>query len=195
MGQSVERHGVPNASHWSATGLTVSGLEETSIMSILLFWMRSPATVAARLVSDWLSCISMLTGCFLPSPHRIPSGTAAFHLSRIHLSGMPKSAAGPVRGETVPNLSRRPVSAAADTVVVAPSVTAVLLVTGAAVVLVAGAAVVVVDSSVPQAARRPPKPPAPPTVAPVTPAILRNSRRLSGVGVRSICSPFPRSKT
>ena len=42
-------------SHWSATGLTVSGVEATIMMSILSFMMRSPATWAARLVSDWLS--------------------------------------------------------------------------------------------------------------------------------------------
>ena len=105
------------ASHVSATGFTVSGAEETSIMSILSFWMRSPATVAARLVSDWLSMSLKVMGCFLLSPKTSPSPTAAFHLSAMYLSGMAKSASGPVTGETMPILTSRPISAAAVTVV------------------------------------------------------------------------------
>ena len=66
--------------------------------------------------------------------------------------------------------------AGADVVVLAAAVVAV--VAGAAVVVVAAAVVVVVSSS-PQAASRPPRPAPTPMVAPATPAIFRNSRRLT----------------
>ena len=54
--------GTPLASHWSATGLVVSGVEATSIRSTWSPLMRSVATVAARLGSDWLSLTRMSTG-------------------------------------------------------------------------------------------------------------------------------------
>jgi hypothetical protein len=54
--------GTPLASHWSATGLVVSGVEATSIRSTLSALIRSPATVAARLGSDWLSLVTISTG-------------------------------------------------------------------------------------------------------------------------------------
>src|SRR5665647_944967 len=117
MGQSLEIHGIPRASHWSATGLTVSGLDDTIIMSILSLLTRSPATWAARLVSDWLSRSKMLIGCFLPSPKTIPSPAAASHSSLIHESGIPNADAGPVSGETKPNLISLPISTAALTAV------------------------------------------------------------------------------
>lgn len=54
-------------SHWSATGTTVSGLPEAMTRSTLLFRMRSPATRAARLESDWLSATVIVTLRVLPS--------------------------------------------------------------------------------------------------------------------------------
>ena len=54
-GATVDRHGTPFASHWSATGFVVSGVDSTSMMSILSVVMSSPATDAARFGSDWLS--------------------------------------------------------------------------------------------------------------------------------------------
>jgi hypothetical protein len=47
--------GTPLASHWPVTGLVVSGVDDTSTMSTLSVLIRSPATVAARLGSDWVS--------------------------------------------------------------------------------------------------------------------------------------------
>ena len=61
-GVTVETQGMPAASHWSLTGFDVSGVEDTSIMWMPLFWMRSPATSAARLESDWLSRLTISTG-------------------------------------------------------------------------------------------------------------------------------------
>jgi hypothetical protein len=40
---TVATHGMPLASHWSLTGLDVSGVDETSIRSMPAFWMRSAA--------------------------------------------------------------------------------------------------------------------------------------------------------
>ena len=53
---------MPLASHWSVTGLVVSGVEATSIRSIWSALIRSPATAAARLGSDWLSLVMISTG-------------------------------------------------------------------------------------------------------------------------------------
>ena len=62
QGATLEMQGTPLASHWSATGLVVSGVEATSIRSTLSALIRSPATVAARLGSDWLSLVTISTG-------------------------------------------------------------------------------------------------------------------------------------
>ena len=61
-GVVVARHGMPLASHWSLTGLDVSGVDPTSIMWMPPLAMRSPATSAARLESDWLSRLTISTG-------------------------------------------------------------------------------------------------------------------------------------
>ncbi len=44
-GATVERHGTPLASHWSATGLVVSGVDSTIMRSIFSPVINSPATV------------------------------------------------------------------------------------------------------------------------------------------------------
>jgi hypothetical protein len=61
-GVTVAMHGIPFASHWSLTGFEVSGVEETSIRWMPLFWIRSAATSAARFESDWLSRFRTSTG-------------------------------------------------------------------------------------------------------------------------------------
>jgi hypothetical protein len=70
------------ASHWSATGLTVSGVEATIMMSTFSLRIRSPATWAALLVSDWLSFMRNLIGCLLPSPQSQPSATTSSQRSK-----------------------------------------------------------------------------------------------------------------
>ena len=67
QGTSVLRHGTPLASHWSATGFTWSAVEVTSMRSTFSLLIRSPATAAAREVSDWPSLAMNLMGCVAPS--------------------------------------------------------------------------------------------------------------------------------
>ena len=125
-------------------------------MSTWALLMRSPATCEARETSDWLSCTSILTGCFFPSPPTTPSPMYSSQRSTQYWSGRPKEASGPVSGVTKPILISSPISAPALTVVVL-SAGAVVSV-GAAVVSVGAALVVVVSSSPPQAVTRPPSP-------------------------------------
>src|SRR5215510_12509592 len=61
-GATLETQGVSSTSHMVATGLVVSGVEATSIRSILLETINSRATSAARLGLDWLSLTSTSTG-------------------------------------------------------------------------------------------------------------------------------------
>ena len=49
-------------SHWVPTGFTVSGVLATIMTLTLEFRIRSAATWAARLVSDWLSATTTLMG-------------------------------------------------------------------------------------------------------------------------------------
>ncbi len=58
----VEMHGMPLTSHWSETGLVVSGVLATSMRSILSERIRREATSAARFGSDWLSRTMISTG-------------------------------------------------------------------------------------------------------------------------------------
>ena len=147
-GQSLVMHGVPLASAWSATGLTVSGVEAAVTMSTLSLLMRSPVTCAARLESDWLSLVTIVTGCFMPSPQTMPSPMASVARSTQYLSGTPNDARPPVCGVTKPILTSRPVSAPALTVVVvSPAMSWSWSSPAAAVVVVAGAAVVVVGAA------------------------------------------------
>ena len=172
------------ASHWSATGTTVSGVEATIMMSTPSLVMRSAATVAARFESDCESFMMMLMGWTWPSPHSEPSLTAAFHWSRQNWSGSPKAANGPVSGATKPILISRP----------SPSPPPPP------------------PPSSPQALTTPPRPPMAPMAAAPTPAVLRKSRRVSdlsfiqrttGVSERpsaslpmmsSPCDPVPRRR-
>ncbi len=116
----------------------------------------------------------MVTGWLRPSPHTNPSFTASLQRSTHHLPGMPNPAIAPVIGSTKPTLISRPASTPVVTVVIEAAV----VVVWPPVVVVASPAVVVVSSS-PQAASRPPIPAPTPKAAPATPAIFRNSRRLT----------------
>src|SRR5690242_2684428 len=60
-GAIVETHGTPLASHWSATGLVVSGVDEARIMSTLSLKIRLLATSAALVELDWLSLTTIFT--------------------------------------------------------------------------------------------------------------------------------------
>src|SRR3954451_19863914 len=61
QGTTVEMHGTPAASHASATGLTVSGVDVVSMRSTASELIRSLATWAARCGSDWLSLSTIVT--------------------------------------------------------------------------------------------------------------------------------------
>jgi hypothetical protein len=54
--------GVSSTSHMVDTGLVVSGVDATSIRSILLETISSRATSAARLGLDWLSLTTTSIG-------------------------------------------------------------------------------------------------------------------------------------
>src|SRR5207344_374299 len=65
-GSLVAAQGTPSVWATTATGLTVSGVDEVSSMSTLLLRMSWRASCEARLGSDWLSAATMLTLYFLP---------------------------------------------------------------------------------------------------------------------------------
>jgi hypothetical protein len=54
-GAIVVTFGIPLASHWSATGLVVSGVDEPTIRSTLSLLMSSRVTSVARLELDWVA--------------------------------------------------------------------------------------------------------------------------------------------
>src|SRR3990172_6709353 len=66
-GLSVRTHGQPKASAWRAAGIVVSVVEAAIRMSTFVFWIRSAATVPAKLASDCVSLTTTLMGCALPS--------------------------------------------------------------------------------------------------------------------------------
>ena len=61
QGSLVAAQGTPSVWATTATGLTVSGVDEVSSMSTLLLRMSWRASCEARLGSDWLSVAMMLT--------------------------------------------------------------------------------------------------------------------------------------
>jgi hypothetical protein len=65
-GMTVEMHGTPAASHASETGLTTSGVEVTSIRSILSLLINALANWLARDGSDCESLSMISTVYFLP---------------------------------------------------------------------------------------------------------------------------------
>src|ERR1700682_2851840 len=60
-GTIVETHGMPLASHASAPGVVVSGVEDVSTRSALSDRIRSRATCEARAGSDCVSLTTILT--------------------------------------------------------------------------------------------------------------------------------------
>ena len=58
QGTMVDTHGMPFASHTSATGLVVSGVEDVRIRSALSVRINSRATCEAR---SGLDCVSLTT--------------------------------------------------------------------------------------------------------------------------------------
>ena len=97
-GHTDDTHGVPLTSHWSETGLVVSGVLATSIRSTLSERISREATSAARLGSDWLSRTTISTGTFCPLIERL--GTALRMPPSTNASVSPKPASGPVCGLT-----------------------------------------------------------------------------------------------
>ena len=109
-------HGTPFASHGSATGLVVSGVDSTSIRSTLSSGISSNRRPRPRgSGSDWLSFDDDLDG-MERVPDWMPSLRAASdRRSKTNLSASPKPASGPVWGLTKPILMVRPAAAPADT--------------------------------------------------------------------------------
>ena len=70
-GTIVVQLGIPLASHWSDTGLEVSGVPDATTRSTLSLLIRSRATLAARTGSDWVSLTMISTLRVLP-PDLIP---------------------------------------------------------------------------------------------------------------------------
>ena len=138
--------------------------------------MRSPATCAARLESDWLSATLMVTGCFLPSPQTRPSPMCFSPAVGAVLVGDAERGKGTgERGhEAQLDLGAR-LRAGADRGGRARRGRGHARGCGGR----ARRLVVVVSSVPPQAASRPPSPAPTPMVAPAMPAIFRKSRRLT----------------
>ena len=101
-GQFVEIHGISFSSHWSATGLVVSGVSLVIIMFTPSFRISSCATSAARFGFDWLSLamISIVTG----APLLMMPPIAFCRPAMIQSCASPKPASGPVVGLTSPIL-------------------------------------------------------------------------------------------
>src|SRR5690606_22376581 len=98
-GATVEMQGISSTSHCVDTGLVVSGVEATSIRSILSRTISSLATSAARFGLDWLSFTTTSTGYVLP-PIARPSFTVCWKFEMMKLSASAKAARGPVCGLT-----------------------------------------------------------------------------------------------
>ena len=91
--------GIPACSQASATGLVVSEVEETSIMSTWSRSIRSRAASPARSGLDWLSRTRISTGWERPPISR-PSLNAPLAPSMTKVSASPKADRGPLWGET-----------------------------------------------------------------------------------------------
>ncbi len=57
---------MPLISHWSETGLTVSGVAKAVTMWTLSLRISSWVTEEARFGLDWLSLATISSGCFVP---------------------------------------------------------------------------------------------------------------------------------
>src|SRR4030095_13694872 len=105
-GHTEDTAGVPLTSHWSATGLVVSGVLATRMRLTVSDRHNREATSAARLGSDWLSRTRISTGCVLPRTSS-PLPTALRTPPTTKLSASPNPANGPVCGLTYPILTAR----------------------------------------------------------------------------------------
>src|ERR1700722_8812022 len=94
-GATVEMHGTSSISHWVETGLVVSGVDATSMRSILLETMSSLATSAALLGFDWLALTTTSTGRGA-LPTFPPPFTALRKFEMTKLSASANAASGPV---------------------------------------------------------------------------------------------------
>ncbi len=90
--------GTSLTSHCVETGLVVSGVEATSMMSTPPL-ISSLATSAARLALDWLSFTCTSTG-YLVRPILMPPFTVLRKFAMMKLSASAKPASGPVCGLT-----------------------------------------------------------------------------------------------
>src|SRR5580698_1546609 len=95
--------GTPLSSHWSATGLVVSDVDDAIMMSTLSLLMRSAATSDARFGFDWLSLLMIWTGCLSPAT-TMPSPKTLLTPAATHFEGSPNAAIGPVSGVIMPIL-------------------------------------------------------------------------------------------
>ncbi len=93
-------HGTALASHWSETGLTVSGVEDASTRSTPSWLMSSAAASPARWASDALSLTRISTPCSTPPMVSGFSAKCASIWSSTNASASPKAASGPVCGVT-----------------------------------------------------------------------------------------------
>src|SRR3982751_3624139 len=96
-GAMVEMHGTSSISHWVETGFVVSGVDATSIRSILSWTIRSFATSAARFGLDWLSFTTTSTGT-VALPILTPALAVSLKLEMMKLSASAKAGSGPVSG-------------------------------------------------------------------------------------------------
>src|ERR1700683_4158330 len=95
--------GVLANSHWSATGLVVSPVDEAIMMSTRSLLMSCAATSDARFGFDWLSLLRISTLCFSPAT-MMPSPRNLLISSATHFEGSPNGAIGPVSGVICPIL-------------------------------------------------------------------------------------------
>jgi hypothetical protein len=81
------------------TGLVVSGVLPTSMMSISSSMISSRATSAARLGFDWLS-LTMTSSVKVVPPEAMPPDSASSTPLMMNSSTSAKAASGPVCGVT-----------------------------------------------------------------------------------------------
>src|SRR6516164_8542992 len=98
-GATDEMHATSSISHWVETGFVVSGVDATSIKSILSWTIISFATSAARFGLDWLSFTTTSTGT-VALPIFTPALVTSLKLAMMKLSASAKAASGPVSGLT-----------------------------------------------------------------------------------------------
>jgi len=99
QGAIVETLGIPLTSHWSATGLVTSGVEEATTRSTWSLLISSLVTSVARVALDWESFTTISIVRFLP-PAVKPLASESCTVLTMTLSAAAKLASGPVCGLT-----------------------------------------------------------------------------------------------